>query len=74
MPTVPPDELRRYLGRIFEAVGAPLDDAREVAAHLVEANLKGHDSHGVIRTAPYVLSVQEARVRPAAPIEVERET
>ena len=40
----------------------------------MDANLKGHDSHGVIRTAPYVLAVHEGRVRPAAPIEVERET
>ena len=74
MPVVAPDDLRRYLARIFEATGAPPDDAREVADHLVEANLKGHDSHGVIRTAPYILSVQEGRVRPGAPIEVERET
>ncbi len=74
MPTVPPDDLRRYLERVFEAAGAPAASAAEVADHLVEANLKGHDSHGVIRAAPYVLAVQEGRVEPAAPIEVERET
>lgn len=74
MPTVPPAELRRYLERVFEAAGAPSAAAAEVADHLVEANLKGHDSHGVIRAAPYVLAVQEGRVEPVAPIEVERET
>ena len=74
MPTVPPDDLRRYVALAFEAVGAPPDDAAEVAAHLVDANFKGHDSHGVIRAAGYVQSVQEGRIRPAAPVEVERET
>ncbi len=74
MPVVAPGDLRGYLARIFEASGAPEDDAAEVAAHLVEANLKGHDSHGVIRTVHYVVSVQEGRTVPAAAIEVERET
>ena len=74
MPTVPPGELRRYVARIFEAAGAPADDAAEVTDHLVDANLKGHDSHGVFQVALYVLGVQEGKVRPAAPIEVERET
>ena len=74
MPVVAPGDLRGYLARIFEATGAPADDAAEVAAHLVEANLKGHDSHGAIRTVHYVVSVQEGRTRPAAAIEVERET
>ena len=40
----------------------------------MDANLKGHDSHGVFQVALYVLAVQEGKVRPAAPIEVERET
>ena len=74
MPVVAPHELRGYLARIFEATGTPADDAAEVAGHLVEANLKGHDSHGAIRTVHYVVSVQEGRTRPAAAIEVERET
>ena len=74
MPVVPPGDLRGYLARIFEATGAPADDAAEVAAHLVDANLKGHDSHGAIRTAHYVTSVREGRTVPAAAIEVERET
>ena len=58
MPVVAPGDLRGYLARIFEASGAPADDAAEVAGHLVEANLKGHDSHGAIRTVHYVVSVQ----------------
>ena len=74
MPVVVPEELRSHLARIFEAAGAPGDDAVAVADHLVDANLKGHDSHGAIRAAQYVTAVREGRIQPAAAIEVERET
>ena len=32
---------------IFVSMGTSEKHATEVATHLVEANLKGHDSHGV---------------------------
>jgi orotate phosphoribosyltransferase len=34
LPNVLPADLRRYLGRIFEAAGAPAGDAAAVAAHV----------------------------------------
>ena len=47
----------------------PVDIAAAIAAHLVEANLKGVDSHGVIRLAPYLAEIAEggivADARPA---------
>jgi uncharacterized oxidoreductase len=39
---------------IFRAAGSAAGEARAVAAHLVEANLVGHESHGVIRIPKYV--------------------
>ena len=33
--------------RIFTAAGSDPDEARTIADYLVEANLRGHDSHGV---------------------------
>ena len=33
--------------RVFEAAGSEADEARIIADHLIEANLRGHDSHGV---------------------------
>jgi uncharacterized oxidoreductase len=39
---------------IFERAGSDASEARAVADHLIEANLMGHDSHGVIRVAPYI--------------------
>jgi len=33
--------------RVFEAAGSEPDEAGIIADHLIEANLRGHDSHGV---------------------------
>src|SRR5262245_4521830 len=33
--------------RVFEAAGSGPEEARIIADHLIEANLRGHDSHGV---------------------------
>ena len=46
--------LRKLTAAIFVAAGCSEDEADCVADHLVEANLAGHDSHGVIRIATYV--------------------
>lgn len=39
---------------IFEACGSSVAESRRIADNLVEANLTGHDSHGVIRVPRYV--------------------
>src|SRR5262249_13489511 len=53
MPTVPAAELERLSADIFAARGVPRADAAWIAALLVRANLRGHDSHGVIRVPQY---------------------
>ena len=47
MPVVDHQELRRIGRRVFAAGGSSEEEAGIIADHLVEANLKGHDSHGV---------------------------
>ena len=42
-----PDRLNEIVRTIFMAAGSSDREAALVADHLVEANLKGHDSHGV---------------------------
>ncbi|MXZ46868.1 MAG: Ldh family oxidoreductase [Chloroflexi bacterium] len=74
VPNVDHAELTAYITRIFEALGAPTEDADNVASHLVDANLKGHDSHGVIRAAQYVQRTQEGRIVPGATVEVVQDT
>jgi uncharacterized oxidoreductase len=46
--------LRDLVQAIFAAAGSAPAEAAAVADHLIEANLMGHDSHGVIRVAPYI--------------------
>jgi uncharacterized oxidoreductase len=40
-------ELHGIALRVFEAAGSDAGEARIIADHLIEANLRGHDSHGV---------------------------
>jgi len=51
---VPAARLAETATRIFVAAGSNTEEAALVAHHLVEANLLGHDSHGVIRVKTYV--------------------
>jgi len=74
MPKVDADRLRTLGTDIFIAAGAPRDEAELVANLLVEANLTGHDSHGVIRISNYVKGIRMGAVRPGARIELVRET
>ena len=62
----PADKLRRLSQSILEAAGTPEDLAVIVAESLVDANLAGHDSHGVIRIPFYVAAVRRGQVKPAA--------
>lgn len=61
-----PDALTSLGTRIFVALGAPDDVARVVAGSLVDANLTGHDSHGVLRIPQYAQRIRDGLVRPAA--------
>jgi uncharacterized oxidoreductase len=56
--------LERLAAAIFHAVGCGADEAQSVGQHLVESNLVGHDSHGVIRIPPYIAWVREGKVIP----------
>ncbi len=49
-----PDSGQRLIAAIFANSGCGTDEAVCIAEHLVEANLAGHDSHGVIRVPIYI--------------------
>ena len=74
MPTVRAEPLAAFVERLFTEVGTPAADAREVAAHLVDSNLAGHDSHGVIRAPQYLGQIRSGLIAPGAKSEVERES
>ncbi len=59
---------------VVEAAGSSPDEARKVAGRLVDANLAGHDSHGVIRIPQYVDGVQNGTISPNQQAEVVSES
>ena len=58
------DALTEFAARITAAAGSAPAEAQEVARHLVEANLKGHDSHGVGMIPAYVKNVRAGHLHP----------
>lgn len=74
MPVVMPDPLHRLAAALYESAGANPREARIVADHQVEANLVGHDSHGVHLLPTYLDRIRKGHIVPGAPIEVLDET
>src|SRR3989442_8078144 len=56
------DRLKRLIATIFETAGCHEHEAERVGHYLVEANLVGHDSHGVIRVPPYVTWLLDGKI------------
>jgi LDH2 family malate/lactate/ureidoglycolate dehydrogenase len=63
---VRPDRLAAFAGDVLAAVGVPAADATFVADCLVQAELWGHPSHGVLRLSWYVARIRSGVVDPAA--------
>ena len=74
MPILPAEQLRNLSEALFVAAQIPASEAAVVARSLVDANLCGHDSHGVIRVPQYVGFIREGKLFCAVEPEVLRET
>lgn len=74
MPVIHAEKLRSFGSSVFEALGVPKEDAELVSDLLVEANLTGFDSHGVIRIPIYARGIKMGAVKPGAEIKIIRET
>ncbi len=74
MPVFTAEQLRSVTESILVALKAPPGEARLVAELLVDSNLAGHDSHGVIRIPQYAKYIQDGQIKPGAPLEVVKET
>ena len=64
MQSIGVETLERITRDIFAAWGVPPADAAGVARQLVLANLRGHDSHGVIRIPQYVAGLKAGHINP----------
>jgi uncharacterized oxidoreductase len=56
--------LRGLVADILSRAGSPAENAKDVADHLVEANLLGHDSHGVQLVRRYVEHIKSGLCEP----------
>lgn len=74
MPTIPHQRLRSFARRLLFAGGAAAEEADIVADSLAGANLRGHDSHGVMRIPFYLARLRDGGLQPGAVLRIERET
>lgn len=66
MPVVQADRLVRIGAALLVAAGASEEEAKAVATGCVNANLAGHDSHGVIAIPTYIDRIKVGHIVPGA--------
>ena len=65
--------LEKGVAQLFRAHGVPEADARLVANSLVQADLWGHQSHGVLRTSWYIERLRHGVMSPVTAVDVVRD-
>jgi ureidoglycolate dehydrogenase (NAD+) len=65
-------DLQRFAGALFQAAGVAPSMADEWAKSLVWANLRGVDSHGVLRIPGYIERLKTKAINPAPDMRVEK--
>lgn len=66
-----PDRLRAFTETVFEKMGVPEEDAKIAADVLIEADLRGFDSHGVARLFPCYNRIKRGLIETQPKIEIE---
>src|SRR5262249_56270549 len=74
LPTISAPVLTEFAAELLVAAGVPRDESDVVAKSLVGANLRGHDSHGVMRIPQYIGFIEGGQYRSGVGLRVERET
>src|SRR5919206_2966961 len=74
MPRVAAERLHEIGKALLEAAGSSPQEAEVVMRHCVEANLAGHDSHGIIQIPTYIDRIQVGHIVPGAPWEIVQES
>jgi hydroxycarboxylate dehydrogenase B len=74
MPSFSPDALTDFATTLLAAGGLEADEAALVATSLVGANLRGHDSHGVMRIPSYLDACSKGDVVPGAALTAIRQS
>lgn len=74
MPLLNAQELAVFVDKILQGAGTPAAQSKLVSESLVEANLAGHDSHGVIRLKEYLNAIRVGTIMPSAQPKITSET
>src|SRR5712691_6923160 len=73
VPRIPATPLKAFVTRAFEAAGLPSGDADILAGLMVEADLRGSDTHGVIRLPLYLRRLKAGGINPRPSIRIVQE-
>jgi uncharacterized oxidoreductase len=73
MPNVSATELTNFARQLLLAGGATADEAAVVAPSLVDANLRGYDSHGVMRIPFYIDALKTGEVASGVELTITKE-
>ena len=71
MPVISAEKLTRFAAAVFEKIGVGAHEAAICANSLVGANLRGYDSHGVMRVPQYVGFLEKGDYRTGVELLVE---
>jgi uncharacterized oxidoreductase len=71
---IPVSTLQSFVADIFRHAGTSPEEAGRIGHYLTQANLTGHDSHGVVRVPRYVQNLKQGEVFADRTITIERET
>lgn len=74
MPAIAAKTLTDFAAALFQAAGVAASESLTLANSLIGANLRGYDSHGVMRIPFYIAAIKDGRVKPGSKLTVERET
>mgnify|MGYP005813821917 CR=1 FL=1 len=70
MKTLAAPKLVALVAAVMQGAGCSEDEARTIATRLVDSNLVGHDSHGVLRVGKYLEWVRDGTLKPNTPPEI----
>ncbi len=74
MPTISAAQLEKFATALLAAGGATPEEASCVGPSLVSANLRGYDSHGVMRVPYYIQATKTGECASGAPLEILKES
>lgn len=68
------DQLETFCIQVLQRLGVPQEEAEIAAKTLVAANLRGVDTHGVVRLPAYAAKLKGGALKPSVTLTTERET